>query len=1022
MSDLRELLIKQINEADAEIDTRVGSNFRDIVVNPLSRILESYQSDHLRVLNTLSLKDPELLSEEELDAVGANFLVERKEGSYHTGTIKLYYEEPVSLNIPRSTRFVSSGSGKEYETISYYAGTKVGMLSTIDANSLYSTGEIEVRSVERDKRSALNSGGLLKEKGFLNPSPQKIEVTSDISGGTQRESNASFLLRIKNTVKSSSLASGEVIKESVKALESSVSSLEVIGAGSPFMRRDLVSYFQLTPNTIEDFSYVSEDDDLSGYYKGHKAYVDSFQMLTNSGEDPDIVWPTDPDEWSTEFTNAQYKGIFKLDDLLKANQDHYNILTVPAWNQTYFDQFQKSDGARLDNNLIWTDEVRLSGSSLFLGKTPQSEEGKEIRLSPSELEQLEIDLTDGINNAEKKSLDSALAQIKEKRKPENYANLSPIVHKKINQHTGVSLEAQMKTTDGTESGEMCYITLLRNSVLYMAHDGYGIAWRKQPEFLIRLNYDDYEGDTFLRNKDIQTFEDYFGVNPVDESLVGDNILKEGAGNDQYWMFNLYLVDNNALDEEITMGTNRVWDNLNGINQYLQRSKYWIEKDTSYDFKLKIDTNLGTKGWVKPAAESVYDLKINKGPTYPNYVPSAGTKIQTGNSEVDDLDSTRGHFGIGVGQTKGYEWVVNSTSVRSIVETFPMHLFSFTVDTDKWPTPSSSFSVDYWGVGYDPGLLAQDGSDHSRTQLAIWNPTSTSWEKIGEHLGTINDSASSQKISKTFTALNSYLDNGKIHVAASAANWGTNFSSDKDHSLETYYVQLSNPDAGKKHLGNAVDIYCHAPTSISQKTFTGTIASGEVIVTEPYIQEIVEVRESLSQVSFNSSDYSIFCTNPGEAFSRDNSYKIAFNDEDDGAEVTVVYRAWTGAENIHAYLNDPENRYPATSLKEKVMPPTKVVIESLEYKGPLPEDSAKVVIKDYINSIEDNTLDKSDLIYILTQAGALGVTTQIDITLKAYTPDGDFQNITLTSDSYTIPSTTLSRFYTTVDDLYGVINV
>jgi hypothetical protein len=63
-----------------------------------------------------------------------------------------------------------------------------------------------------------------------------------------------------------------------------------------------------------------------------------------------------------------------------------------------------------------------------------------------------------------------------------------------------------------------------------------------------------------------------------------------------------------------------------------------------------------------------------------------------------------------------------------------------------------------------------------------------------------------------------------------------------------------------------------------------------------------------------------------------------------------------------------------------------------------------------------------LIYILTQAGALGVTTQIDITLKAYTPDGDFQNITLTSDSYTIPSTTLSRFYTTVDDLYGVINV
>lgn len=1028
MTDLRELLIKQINEVNPDVDMSVGSNFRDIVVNPLSFILESYQRDHKKVLNNLSLKDPSLLSEGDLDSIGANFLVNRKEGSYHTGAIKLFFSEPVALNIPKNTRFISLDTGSEYETISYYTGTRIGMSTTNDFGQ-YSTGPLQVRSVERNKSAALNKGSLLENKNSFKPTPERIEVVEDITGGTQREDNESFLVRIRSAVKTSSLASSEVIKENIKGIDSTIEEVEVVGAGSPFMRRDLVDYEKLSGRTVESFEYVTKDQDLSIYYKAHKAYTDNFQITTFSGESPDVTWPNSPDSWENEFTNEQYKGISKLDDLLKASQDQYNILTVPSWNVDYLNDFILSDGNRLDNNLVWTDEIRTTGGSLILGKTPQNDEGKEIRLSEQELKQLEIDLSDGITNKEQKSLDSALAQIREKRKPENYANLAPILHKSISQHTGVSIETTMSTSDRTEDGEMCYITLLRNDAIYMAHDGYGIAWRKQPEFIIRLNYDAYEGNTQLRKSDIQKFEDYFGVNPVDENLIGSNILKNGAGNDQYWMFNLYLVDNNALDEEITMGTNRIWDNLNGINQYLQRSKYWIESNQSYDFKLKVDLNLGTKGWIKPSTESVYDLRIDKGATYPNYVPVAGEKIQTGNSQIDTLNSTRGNFGIGVIKTKSYEWTVESLMIRSVVETFPMHLFAFTIDNSKWPEPNSNFSVDYWGVGYDPNLYAQDGTGHSKTQLAIWYPgdgtNAEGWETVGEHTASIDASAENKRIGKTIGALSSYTDaNNRIYLAASAANWGNSddFKNDRDHNLETYYIRLSNPDAGKKHLGNAIDIYCHAPTKITQKTFTGVVASGEVIINDPYIQEIVDVRESLSQVSFPSTDYAIFNLKPAESFSIDNSYKIAFDSQDDGMEVTVVYRTWEGAVDVNAYLNDPENRYPATSLKEKIMPPTKISIDDLEYSGNLEEDKAKIILRDYINSIEDNKLDKSDLISVLTQNGASSVSTSIDIKIKAYKTDGSYTNIDMSTDSYLIPSTTLSRFFTTIEDLFGVTNV
>jgi|AntRauTorcE11898_2_1112593.scaffolds.fasta_scaffold04836_1 hypothetical protein len=58
--------------------------------------------------------------------------------------------------------------------------------------------------------------------------------------------------------------------------------------------------------------------------------------------------------------------------------------------------------------------------------------------------------------------------------------------------------------------------------------------------------------------------------------------------------------------------------------------------------------------MRPGTQETYDLILNKGATFPNYVPAAGETLNTGNSNVDSLDSTRGNFGIAVGQTKGYE--------------------------------------------------------------------------------------------------------------------------------------------------------------------------------------------------------------------------------------------------------------------------------------------------------------------------------------------------------------------------------
>jgi len=69
---------------------------------------------------------------------------------------------------------------------------------------------------------------------------------------------------------------------------------------------------------------------------------------------------------------------------------------------------------------------------------------------------------------------------------ENVNNQAPIFHKPIDQHIGIQISGRFKTGDASANGQMCYITVARNPLVFMAHDGYGVAWRKQPQFLINL--------------------------------------------------------------------------------------------------------------------------------------------------------------------------------------------------------------------------------------------------------------------------------------------------------------------------------------------------------------------------------------------------------------------------------------------------------------------------------------------------------------------------------------------------------
>ena len=1005
ISNLRDFFIKKLKELDPDIDTSPGSNFRDIIINPLSELMSPYEAHQNRVLEVLTIKDPEALTEEELDAIGMNFLLERKPGSFHTGNVRIHYDTPLNITIPNGTRLRDTFTGIEYITVRSYTVTRQTLALNEAADGSFHTNNIEVRTVERIEGGSLGIGRKLDPTVISGPSPLYASVSSNITGGSGRETNTSFYRRIINSVKTSTLASEQVLTDSVIDYSSDIDDARVIGSNSPEMIRDLIAYNELQANTVENFEAVQRELDI----KGHKAFWNNFLVeIVNNSDNPDIEFP-DPSEWEDEFTDEQYRGLFKLDSAYYASQDEYQIITVPEFNRESFARFELNDGNHPSNEIQLSDTARLDGTSVILGITPDEDKTPRGIISIPDLTNIQSDLEDLVNSgASPEDFKEIIQDLSEVKDPRNYMNTAPVMHREIFQHIGIRVSTQMETNDPSPYGQVSYITVLRNNTLFIPQDGYGIAWRKQPDFITRLNYDDYE-DESLRQGDIEKFKELFGDDPVEEDLIGDNKLKDNPDNEKYWFFNIYLVDNNALSEDTQMGVNKVFDSINGINQFMQKSKFWIEKDTAYDFELEISRQLGTKIRVKEANESDFTEVINKGATYPPFLPNSAETIAT-DTGVDSLLSSRGHFGIGVLETKGGEWRVNSVFVRSIVQSFPMHLFRFDMSnhTDK----TGLFDVEYWGVGRDP-----NGS--ARTQAGIWNPNASSWELLGTHLSDINSpDLDSKKISSSLLSIPNYSDeNGFMYIAASAANFN-----DIDHNLRSYYIRISDPQAGMRHLGNAIDVYCKATNQIVKTQNTQVIADNKITIQTPYIIDITSVNESNSGIGLEEGEYIIHNIKRGETFGNENEFLITFDPalSLNGSQITVEMLTWSAGSGLQGFLDSPENRYPATTIKAKAGPYVLVEIDYLEYSGPFGEDEAKTALKDWINNQNLREISRSGIISVLNDMGAYNVSLEMEINLKVYNTVFSYNRVFLENTPYKLGD--LGWFYTNEEFLQGIERV
>jgi hypothetical protein len=1105
--DVKNFIIQKIKEINPNIDTRAGSVYSDLVIYPLSSLLSSYQTDHDHVIKTQSIVDLTKLTDAELDAVGANFLIERNSGTRGGGNIRLYFTKPRNLVIPAGTQFTGP-NGLKFTTSSVYSVTRSQMADNVDDYPNYDSGDIFIQASAAGVEYNIANGSAFTIDSTTSITPNKTVSVEKFSGGTTGEDNETYFARIIDTVFNKSLASASAIESQIKTSFTDVEIVETIGAGHPLMIRDLTSYLDDVSNYISDDFYLVYSGQHGGEYdRKNIAYANNF---IDNNESADVFYPA-ISGWTKELSNDMYEGIYRKNDAnYVESAENYIIkelfddLINPSTGQTELailltsGQWQVHDGSNPSQSLYYVEEIGVDSSRLRLGKTQNSTiEDSFTTVSVSALRKVisytgtgtqatatlaqQIDSIEAVNfvltntsefvvgefiqidseiveistiidatnvtvirgkdgtnpsthavaalifsfvsGVTQEQIDAIRGIISGLSSPDNVNNTSPIFHRQISQHLGVDVRFTMETTDMTENGEMAYATVLRNSEVFIPHDGYGIALRKQPGFLLRMEAGTQTTD------DITKFAEHYGVS----ELVAASYVGSIKANPVFWKYNVYLVDNDALQEEIWIGHEQLWDQTSGQNQFLQAAKAWIEPNLVYQVRAKIYSNMGFEAWVYDIAnppEEPYanaNRLLNRGETYPPYVPQSGDKVET-DTGLEILESYRNHFGVAVGETRNYEWYIDNLEVKSFVQTFPMHLFRFKVDAAGFDT-SNRVEVNYYGVGYDPVLYAQDGNTgHSSVRMSVWNVTQQQWEDQGEHTYTIDDVRANQLITGILPLLSDYVDgDGYLNMSATATNSGPDFSSDTLHYLRTYYVEMNNIDLPQVHRGNAMDIYVHDPINVLDGSATDTLV-GTTIETENIagiddnIQEIMEIKEAISGTILDSSLYNITNLSPSKTYSSEANYQISFSDPVlDGALLEFVYRYWGNGDAVTALL-DSESSLPISDQLVKVMPPTVVNIEKLEYSGGPGSDDMKEVVVNYFNTLGEQTFDKSDLVQVLYNAGATFVNLSIDIVIREYDTEGTRTTVRMVDQTYDIRADVVSEFYTHIDELEGVAQV
>ena len=252
-----------------------------------------------------------IINEESFIIENLNFyLLERKTGTKAEGEIWFSLNYPTTVSVQKGSLFNTIDTDLYFEVVQEFYLQKLDTVNYYE-DGYYVVGPIKVIATDYGESYSLNANTLFEiSRNSLN-AVAKILNKEDFSYAENLESNEQLFNRLKTTIYGSSLTSPTNIKNIILNENPYISAVEVIGAGSPYMWRDLIE------NTSNPDAYNKENFYLakSGlhdthYDVPHSAWSLNVSDVVNGNE---VEFP-ELEQWVQEISDDGYKGLYLKGD------------------------------------------------------------------------------------------------------------------------------------------------------------------------------------------------------------------------------------------------------------------------------------------------------------------------------------------------------------------------------------------------------------------------------------------------------------------------------------------------------------------------------------------------------------------------------------------------------------------------------------------------------------------------------------------------------------------------------------
>jgi hypothetical protein len=260
--DITTFIRTRIQEVYPNLAITEADELTDLLIDPMRVLLEPIAREIKLAKLRMSLRNIDSLSDDEVDALMANFFEGRRAGGFSVGVVRAYFAQPQTISVTL-VHLATSRGGLRFTPTRAQQITADQMLLNMEGSEYYV--DFNFTAEKRGTEYDIEPGEIISIANL--PTSTRVKNIRRFRGGVARESNAVFAARVQQGTSDKTLTTRPGIVAVLNDNFPELRQVFEVGFGDTEMQRDVIKGGSLGSIPTEDtlgsfFGIGSPQDDL----------------------------------------------------------------------------------------------------------------------------------------------------------------------------------------------------------------------------------------------------------------------------------------------------------------------------------------------------------------------------------------------------------------------------------------------------------------------------------------------------------------------------------------------------------------------------------------------------------------------------------------------------------------------------------------------------------------------------------------------------------------------------------------